>query len=278
MVLFHQSVTALTFNMKKIFIILLLFVLASCEEVVEWPIENYVTPRLVVEGMLTNRQGFNYVTLTLPVTDPNLEPQPLSGATVAITDGENITVLTESLEKPGTYIPGPEVTGVVYKSYGLYISISQYAFTAYAYMIPVTPLKEFTYYQLEKHPGYYVISPDKSGQPSYTEYKVEWINSSEPSTIHTSLFYTFTISTIDVNQFFKPASEYLVFPGNARIIRTKYSLSPGHEKFIRGLLSETEWNGGWFDLLPGNLHTNLSTGAVGYFAACSVVRDTVYFE
>jgi len=264
--------------MRKLFIILLFFVAASCEKIVEWPVENYVTPRLVVEGMLTNRQGLNYVTLTLPVTDPNHEPQPVSAATVAITDGENIAVLSESLDKPGTYIPDPEVAGVIYKPYRLYISISQYEFIADAYMIPVTPLEEFNYYPLEKNPGYYAIAPGQSGQPSYTEYRVEWINLSDPATVHTSIFYTFTIQTIDVNQFFKPNAEFLAFPGNARVIRTKYSLSPGHEKFIRGLLSETEWNGGWFDLLPGNLHTNLSTGAVGYFAACSVVRDTVYFE
>ena len=93
-----------------------------------------------------------------------------------------------------------------------------------------------------------------------------------------AIFYSYTLSTIDVNQLFKPAVENLSFPAGAMVIRTKYSLSPDHERFLRSLLSETDWRGGWFDVMHGNLHTNLNNGAVGFFAACSVVQDTTYIE
>ena len=55
------------------------------------------------------------------------------------------------------------------------------------------------------------------------------------------------------------------------MIQRKYSLSPQHEEFIRSLLVETQWHGGNFDIEEGNVHTNLSEGALGFFGACSVI-------
>lgn len=62
-------------------------------------------------------------------------------------------------------------------------------------MYPVSPLKEFTFYEITTLPGNYIINPRDEIEPSFT----------------------------------------------------KYSLAPAHKRYIRGLLSETEWNGGWFD-------------------------------
>jgi hypothetical protein len=39
-------------------------------------------------------------------------------------------------------------------------------------------------------------------------------------------------------------------------------------------MAETEWRGGLFDVQPGNVRTNLSEGAVGYFSVSAVVADT----
>jgi hypothetical protein len=40
------------------------------------------------------------------------------------------------------------------------------------------------------------------------------------------------------------------------------------------MLSETEWRGGVFDVQRDNVSTNLSEGAVGFFAVATVVADT----
>ena len=58
----------------------------------------------------------------------------------------------------------------------------------------------------------------------------------------------------------------------------KYSLSPEHEKFIRSMLIETSWNGGSFDTEEDNVYTNLSKGALGFFAVSIVLSDTVIVE
>lgn len=264
--------------MKKFLIVILILLTAGgCEEPVSWKLDDTITPRLVVEGMLTNKPGMNYVKLSLPVRNPNTEPQPVSNATVVIIDGDDHYFLTEEQNEAGLYLTEPSVQGVINRIYWLYILIGEYEFAAAAYMVPVSPLEDLVYYDDPANPGLYRISPGESGTPSYTEYRVEWQDQSSGQA-EESVFYSYTLSTIDVNQFFKPAAEVLSFPSNAQIIRTRYSLSPDHEKYLRSLLSETDWRGGWFDVMQGNLHTNLNNGAVGFFAASSVVRDTVYFD
>ncbi len=264
-------------KIKKYIIILIIISLSACEEPVDWQLDEQITPRLVVEGMLTNRPALNYVRLSLTVRNPNRTPKAVSNATVIITDGDEYHLLTENENEPGLYQTEPSVRGVINKVYLLYIAVGDYEFTAGAYIVPVSPLKEFRFYRDPAIPGNFRILPGESSTPAYTEYLIEWRDDSTASEMN-SLFYTYTLSTLDVSQFFKPDAEILSFPAGARIIRTKYSLSPDHEKYIRSLLSETEWRGGWFDVMHGNLHTNLSNGAVGFFAASSVVRDTVYFE
>ncbi len=263
--------------MKKFLTIISIFLLINaCEEALDWQLDDNITPRLVVEAMLTNQPGLNYVHLSLPVRNPNRAPQPVSNATVAFIDGNNYHILTEDTNKPGLYLADPSLRGVVNKVYLLYIMVGEYEFSAGAYMVPVSPLKKFIYYEVPGKQGYYRIYPRESDTPAYTEYRVEWESLS--GQMEQSLFYTYKLSTLDVNQFFKPDAETLSFPAGSRIIRTKYSLSPDHERYLRSLLSETDWRGGWFDVMHGNLHTNLNNGAVGFFAASSVVRDTVYFD
>lgn len=274
---FLLSATILSSDMKKYIIILLLISLSACEETVDWQLDDHIAPRLVVEGMLTNRPGLNYVRLSLPVRNPNRAPKAVASATVIISDGDEYHLLTENENEPGLYQAGPAVRGVINRVYWLYIAVGDYEFAAGAYMVPVSSLSEFRYYRDPAAPGHYRILPRESSTPAYTEYLVEWLDDSTGTAMN-SLFYSYTLSTLDVSQFFKPEAEILSFPAGARIIRTKYSLSPDHEKYLRSLLSETEWRGGWFDVMHGNLHTNLTGGAVGFFAASSVVRDTVYFE
>jgi hypothetical protein len=84
------------------------------------------------------------------------------------------------------------------------------------------------------------------------------------------------LNTIDVNQLYNiPETQEVCFPKGTRIIRKKYSLTPEYQEFLRTLLTETSWRGGLFDVESGNVMTNLSNGAVGYFSASTVVSDTI---
>jgi hypothetical protein len=79
---------------------------------------------------------------------------------------------------------------------------------------------------------------------------------------------------MDVNEFFKPAEEEFNFPENTIIMRKKYSVGEEYKNFLRAMLSETEWRGGIFDVQRENVPGNLSSGAVGFFAVCTVISDT----
>ena len=115
----------------------------------------------------------------------------------------------------------------------------------------------------------YEISIDWSHLPAY---------GSLPKDSTSAKQYFYSLTTLDVNQIFLPENERVFFPKGSILIHKKYSLTADHEKFIRSLLIETQWNGGNFDIEEGNIYTNLSDGALGFFGACSVISDTLIVE
>ena len=92
------------------------------------------------------------------------------------------------------------------------------------------------------------------------------------------MIYHYTLNSVDVNRIFSPDREHVRFPPGTIVFREKESVSREYEEFLRGVLSETDWRGGVFDVLPGNARTNLSEGAIGYFTAAEVIRDTVVID
>ena len=60
------------------------------------------------------------------------------------------------------------------------------------------------------------------------------------------------------------------------MLRRKYSMSQDMQEFYRTFLAETQWRGSPFDVQKGNVATNLSEGAIGYFAVSTVVIDTTF--
>ncbi|MEN8156659.1 MAG: hypothetical protein ABFS10_06900, partial [Bacteroidota bacterium] len=93
-----------------------------------------------------------------------------------------------------------------------------------------------------------------------------------------ALIYHYSLGSVDVNRIFPPDREHVRFPPGTIVFREKESVSREYEEYLRGMLSETDWRGGIFDVLPGNARTNLSEGAIGYFTAGEVIRDTVVVE
>jgi hypothetical protein len=118
-------------------------------------------------------------------------------------------------------------------------------------------------------------------KPSMTEVTYDW--SVDTSYCRTygycqaaETFYW--LNNVDVNEAFSPEKEKIKFPKQTLIFRKKYSLTDEHQEFLRSLLIETEWRGGIFDVQQGNVLTNLTNGAIGYFAVCMVVSDTAVVE
>ena len=140
---------------------------------------------------------------------------------------------------------------------------------------PVEPLEDFNPREVSE--GIFTIDFRESGEePNYIKYHLDWqavgICSNIIDCQAKQIYYD--LKNIDVNKQFKPDQERVYFPAGTVIVRRKYSVSNKYREYLRGMLSETAWRGGLFDAFPANAATNLSEGAVGFFAVSTVVTDT----
>jgi hypothetical protein len=108
------------------------------------------------------------------------------------------------------------------------------------------------------------------------EILLDWANApgfenSNADSCKAKLYY-YTLPTLDVSEVFAPTLEAVSFPKGTILTERKYSLTDEHAAFIRALLLETTWSGGYFNTASANVPTNLSKGAVGFFGACGVAE------
>lgn len=256
--------------------LILMVLLMSCEEKIDWPLDTNEPKVIVVEGVLTNERKAHEVKISRPMADINGTPQPVSGAFVAIFNNDTAVSLREV--QPGRYLTDPTVRAVSGKLYRLYILYQGKEYHGDSYMVPVDTLKPLKYHQVPGKEFWYELNFQETYNPSMVEINLNWghlpgfRNLPKEETRARIVYYT--VKSIDVNKIFKPAKERVPFPVGTRVYRRQYSMNQHQENFVRTLMAETEWRGGLFDVQPGNVRTNLEGGAVGYFSVSEVVADT----
>lgn len=272
--------------MSKLYVILFVFVfLVSCEETTEWDIKEQEPGLLIVESIITNEYKQHTVKLSRAVKALNAEPEPVRGAKVYVSNGTNIFPFVEKDDTPGIYYSDTGAAGVN-RVYRLRVSYENRVYRANDQMVLVTPFQTLDYKPVEGAPGLYQVDWNpgiyNSDEPCMWEILVDWSNvpgfTHLPGDSTKAKMLAYTLPSIDVAQIFKPDKKEVYFPAGSRIIHKKYSLSYKHSEFIRTLLAETEWRGGYFDDAPANVKTNLSEGAAGFFGLCAVLSDTVYVQ
>ncbi|MBN1598096.1 MAG: DUF4249 family protein [Bacteroidales bacterium] len=258
--------------------LLFLMLIAACETEynIEFLYEN--VQQLVVDGIITNENKPQLIKLSLTNNEINAGENPLSGASVTVSDQDSSYVFTESFTEAGAYYSVP-FTGVVEKVYHLEIEIESHYFEAYAEMTGINSMENFYAVPAEEGNLYRYVYQESS-LPSMTDVLYDWSEVPWYCTQYGSYraietFYT--LHNVDVNEVFGPAREIIYFPPGTTIIRKKYSLSDEHQEYLRSLLIETEWRGGLFDVQQGNVTSNISNGGLGFFGACMVMTDTTLF-
>ena len=260
----------------KIYVIFIVFSTA-CEERIDVALRPQNSGLLVVEAVLTNENKNQLVRLSLPYTDPNGEMEPASGAEVYIFEDTTAFRLAEFPLGSGKYYSTVR-RAVFGKIYTLFIRYDGKQYFARDSSMPVEPLADLNYTQSAN--GYSLILDSNGEDPNYIEHTITWKNTGAclaGDSCEGRIVY-YDLKTIDVHESFKPDKLPFYFPQEARVIRKKYSVSPAYKTFLRSMLSETEWRGGLFDVQRADVPTNLSEGAVGFFAVCSVVSDTTVIE
>jgi hypothetical protein len=252
----------------------------ACEEKTEWDLKTGPSDLLVVEGLITNERTSHTVKLSRPSADLNGPFPAVSGALVVISDGGNSTQLFEYPSGSGVY-HSDTLQAVIGKIYYLYIDYKGKTYTASAAMVPVEPLQPLVYNKTGSNNQYEIVYQD-TNDASKIEYWITWSYlpgyQESPFEETTARLVYYTLKSFDVNHIFKPEKAQVTFPVGSIVFRRKYSMSNAQQAFVRTMLSETEWRGSIFDVEKGNVITNLSEGAVGFFAVSTVVSDTTIIQ
>jgi len=268
--------------MKKIIFYFILLLFASCEKQTEWPLQAEETSRVVVEGMITNEIKTHSIHVTRTVTALNMPPQAVSGAGVIISDADSSWFLTEQIGKPGLYVTKNNFSTKPGVLYTLLVTSGGVAYSAKTRSVPVTPFEMLRY---DRSPGEslyhitWIANPYNAVHPAMYEILLDWSQlpqyAGQDSASCTARLFYYSLPTLDVSEVFAPEIEHIMFPAGTKIIERKYSLTKEHVDFVRAMISETTWKGGLFDSAPANVPTNISSGALGFFAACNVITGTM---
>ena len=266
-------------------IVTALFVMVSCEEIMNVDFAGDSTKNLVVDGAITTDTTQHLVILSYTGDYFEISAQEMAtGAIVYITEGSNIIPLRES--KDGYYTTGGSVAGKVGKKYTLHVKLTDgREYTASDSLEACKDIDSIrqsaNYNTLMVGYGYDVLFYGHEPQPAGNHYMYELLINNTP--------YTDTITEVNfasdefVNGSF--VRDYQVFRINEKDLKEMtswvtlemYSISKKYYEFLSALMVETVWRGSPWDGPPANIPGNVSNGGTGFFRASDVKRKSRIF-
>jgi hypothetical protein len=266
--------------MKKIKIYILgIMVLVGCVKEADWQAFEQAPVLIAVEATLTDEQKAHKVQITFPVNELNELPQPVTGATVLVSNEYADWVLQEDTAHSGYYYTDSGFVALLNMNYTLQIFYQDMLYSAKASMVPGKFFNPLLYKQNSDDEWYHidwVASAFDAENPAMWEILIDWSevpgfqNQSTEDCKARLLFYS--LPSLDVSEIFAPAVEDINFPPGSLITQRRYSLTPDYAEYLRTLLLETTWQGSLFPSANANVSTNLSEGAAGYFSVCAVTQ------
>jgi hypothetical protein len=270
--------------MQKLFTyLLLILLLSSCEEQTDWDLKTINNDFIVVDGIITNEMKVHSIILSKPVTGLNDPPEPVSAATVLVSSNQLTYTFHEDPLHPGRYLSDNAFLGIKNRTYSLLITSGNKVYSSKAVLAPPITKVEFVFLRYQKNGNdnkyriTWVANQYNPLKPAMFEILLDWstapgYENESPESCKAKLYY-YALPTLDVSEIFAPTLEKVTFPYGTVITERRYSLTDEHAAFIRAVLLETNWQGGYFNTASANIPTNLSEGAMGFFGACGVVED-----
>ena len=263
-------------SMSRLFLMLSLF-LISCEEIIEWTPSGNAGQRLVVEAILTDEFKPQEIVLSGISNEINESPEGISGAFISVNSGSENYLFWEDPEIKGRYVSAQAFAIEPNKPYLLSIDWMQNQYHGQATAVEGLPMRSFAFLPYQETDSLYIggIGVEYSVQEqAMYEFIIDWSEITGGGKTQAKLIH-YVFNSINIGQLFGPDQEQIVFPRGSTVYLKKYSLDPGFAEYLRSLVIETRWKGGFFEESSGNLPTNLSGGALGYFAACALQSDTL---
>ena len=257
------------------------FVLSACEKTVLLDL-NQNTPRVVIEGQVTNKPGYQYIKISHTVGFYTVGGTPaVTDAVVLVTDdlGNEIQFVHNPgnrVDSIGYYLPEFAFEGEVGRIYSLSAMVDGELYEATDKLERVTAIDSLSYR----------ISVDEQEDPkdSGKFYEV-LLFAKEPQ--NTTDYYLFKFYRNDSLKVYSDtdiyyaddevlgenidgvASPIYYAPGDIARVEM-YSLSRNGFVFYNDLQNLLNNDGGLFGQPPSNSRTNLSNGAFGFFQASAL--------
>ncbi|MBL7851019.1 MAG: DUF4249 domain-containing protein [Cyclobacteriaceae bacterium] len=264
-------------------------ILFACEETVELDIRQTPT-KVVIEGLVTNQVGRQYVRLTRSASFYESGPTPrVSHAQVTVTDdlGQVVPFVHNPRNYPdsiGYYVPQSPFTGSIGRSYTLTVRVDEHVYSAVDRMSPAMELDS--------------LVPAADPRPSERDMKKGrtfqvLVFGKEPGTTkdyylinvyrNDTLVYeprrgAFTVDDQTLSEKIQGVPAPVNFRPHDRAVVECLSLSREAFQYYEGLAKLTTGSGGMFDSPPSNPPSNLSNGALGFFQASAVTRVATMVE
>jgi hypothetical protein len=266
----------LTYGLKMMVASLLML---GCDAQLDWDLHYQEEDILVVEGKISSELRRHEVRLTRPFYEMNGSPEPVSGAVLDIYDGRLNYTLSEDPERPGVYRTDSLFAAEPDRYYQLRIRHEDRRITAVSFMRKVEAFQDMNVFPVQSDPPLLEAHISDSDEPSIVRLELDWSQvpgyEGLPDSATHAVVYHYSLNSVDVNEIFRPEQEHVRFPPGTMVYREKESVNPWYAEYLRGMLSETNWRGGMFDVLPGNARTNMEGDAVGFFTAADIIRDTI---
>lgn len=248
---------------------------------------------IAVEGFVSNEKERCRIKLSKPVSiSENIEYIPIDDAIIILKHRNNI--YTFQLDSNGVYFTIDSIVGLAGETYNLEIDWNDKSYTAEEIM-PNAPNDEY-YIPFSYEPSY-DDSPNphpRPYNPSFVMLGIQHHNFGYEKTnawgfeeprhnsdtfpnwdLYISMdFGIYTHKGSIPQGIFPPSTGVTGVSGAATdsIEIIKAEISERYNQYLLDKFNETDWQGGMFSTIPGNVSTNLSEGAIGYFYALNVKR------
>lgn len=253
-------------------------IFSSCEDQTAWTPMNNTFQGLVVNALVTDSVNYQTITLSRPVTSPSDPVLPATGAQVQVSESDGVHLYKEDSLHLGVYNSVVPYAGKVGSEYTFMATWNGIVYTAKSTMQACTGDFNKASYQWDVSRNLYklgtICPPYVSESPAMYILHLDWSQvagyEQMPDSLTQAVAMGYSFTSIDVSEILPPQSAGVWFPAGTSASLTKYSLDANYMLFLRGMLLETAWQGGLFNVTRANVPTNISNGGLGYFAACAI--------
>lgn len=253
----------------------------SCTEDIPFDLNEQGFDRLVVEGSITDQTKAHLVKLTKTTSYFEEEAVPVvSGAIVKISNSLDEWTLAENPSGSGLYYTPADAAGTVGLTHLLTIQSEGETYQAEDFMYSVAPIDSMAVDPEEEDEDelYWKIKLWTTETPNEMNY-YRWRVLINGVTDNDSLRYSAFSNDVgfdgaELEDYIIEAFEIEYMETGDTITLEQHGISEAYFDMILALVEQTQTQGGLFDPPPANVPTNLTGGALGFFAAASVSEKT----